>query len=108
MQRNYVTFAKRCSRCHTLARPLNSRFASRELWANYVTQMWRRPGSHMTHDEVRQILDFLVYDSKLRKLDHRAEFEAHRSRLLEEFNTAFPDRYQELYAGHEQDAIAQK
>lgn len=104
-QANYVLFAKRCSKCHTPARPLNSRFASREIWARYVTQMWRRPGSRITHDEARRIIDFLVYDAAVRKLDRREEFEAHRRRLLEEFKARHPDRYDELYAGHEEEAV---
>jgi hypothetical protein len=105
MQADYVLFAKRCSKCHTLARPLNSRFVSQKFWARYVTEMWRRPASGMTHEEVRRIIDFLVYDAKVRKLDREKEFLAHRRQLLEQFRREHPDRYEQEYAGHEPELL---
>ena len=105
IQRDYTVFAMRCSKCHTPARPLNSANASPQIWAKYVTEMWRKTGSGISHRDMQQILAFLAYDSKVRKLDHRAEFEAHRRRLLEAFKQQEPAAYEELYAGREDEAV---
>ncbi|PIQ82447.1 MAG: hypothetical protein COV76_03635 [Candidatus Omnitrophica bacterium CG11_big_fil_rev_8_21_14_0_20_64_10] len=102
MQAGYVLFTQRCSKCHTPARPLNSRIASRELWSRYVTQMQRRAGSGITLEEARKIIDFLVYDSKVRKLDRPDEWRAHREALLEKLKREHPDIYELEYAGQEE------
>ncbi|MBI3088270.1 MAG: hypothetical protein HYY91_05240 [Candidatus Omnitrophica bacterium] len=104
MQRSYALFARRCSRCHTLARAVNSQWASPAFWEHYVRVMWHKPGSQINGSEARQLWEFLVHDSQVRKLDRREEFEAFRERLLEEFQQQYPDRYQELYAGLEEEA----
>ena len=104
MQRSYALFAQRCSQCHTLARAVNSQWASPLFWEHYVKQMWRKPGSRINGSEARQLWEFLVHDSQVRKLDRRSEFEAFRKRLLEEFQQTYPDRYEELYAGLEEEA----
>lgn len=105
MQANYVLFAKRCSKCHTPARPLNARFASRKYWARYVTEMWRRPASGITHSEARRIIDFLVYDAKKRKLGDPEAFLKHRGKLLKEFKRRYPRLYEMKYAGHERELL---
>ena len=104
MQQTYMLFAQRCSRCHTLARAINSQWATAVFWEHYVKRMWRKPGSQINGSEAKQIWDFLVYDSRVRKLDHREKFEAFRRRLLEEFRQRDPARFQELYSGAEEDA----
>ena len=104
MQRAYALFAQKCSRCHTLARPINSQWATSVFWEHYVKRMWRKPGSGINGVEAKQIWDLLVYDSQARKLDRREEFEAFRKRLLEEFQQKYPERYQELYSGLEEEA----
>ena len=104
MQRAYALFAQKCSRCHTLARPINSQWATSVFWEHYVKRMWRKPGSGINGAEAKQIWEFLVYDSQVRKLDRREEFEAFRKRLLEEFQQQYPDRYRELYADLEEEA----
>ena len=43
MQEYYVLFAKKCSRCHTLARPINSAFPP-DACREYVQQLMRKPG----------------------------------------------------------------
>ena len=35
----------RCSRCHTLARPLNAHITDPQHWIRYVARMRRQPGS---------------------------------------------------------------
>lgn len=104
MQRAYALFSQKCSHCHTLARPINSQWATSAFWEHYVKRMWRKPGSGVNGAEAKQIWEFLVYDLQARKLDRREEFEASRKALLEEFKQKYPERYQELYGELEDDA----
>jgi hypothetical protein len=67
MQADYKVFSKKCSQCHTLARPINCDFALPDEWERYVKRMMRKPNSGISSDEAKQIFDFLVYDSKTRK-----------------------------------------
>jgi hypothetical protein len=66
MQDRYKVFAKKCSACHTLARPINSDYVLEEEWERYVKRMMRKAGT-ITADEGKQIYEFLAYDSKTRK-----------------------------------------
>ncbi len=66
MQEYYQLFANKCSRCHTLARPINSTFTDKE-WKKYVRQMMRKPGSGLTPKTASQITEFLVYDAQIRE-----------------------------------------
>ncbi|MCZ6680398.1 MAG: hypothetical protein O7E52_24470 [Candidatus Poribacteria bacterium] len=66
MQEYYKIFEQKCSRCHTLARPINSKFAG-EDWRKYVYKMMRKPGSGLTPKTAEQIIELLVYDSQVRK-----------------------------------------
>ena len=61
VQSAYRVFSVRCSRCHTLARPLNSRIDDPVLWRRYVTRMRRMPGSGISVSDARKILVFLTY-----------------------------------------------
>jgi len=67
MQQKYELFAERCSKCHTLARPINSDYALEEEWSRYVKRMMRKPGSGIAPKEAKQIFEFLAYDSSVRK-----------------------------------------
>lgn len=69
MQQKYQLFAERCSKCHTLARPINSDYALEEEWSRYVKRMMRKPGSGIAPKEAKQIFEFLAYDSSIRKKD---------------------------------------
>ena len=66
MREYYELFANRCSRCHTLARPINSVFTEEE-WKKYVRQMMRKPGSGLTPKTTGQITEFLIYDAQVRE-----------------------------------------
>jgi len=57
----YSVFAVRCSRCHTLARPLNAKIRDPEHWVRYVTRMRRNPGSGINQKDADTILQFLLY-----------------------------------------------
>jgi len=67
MQENYEIFASRCSKCHTLSRPINSDYALPDEWSRYVKRMMRKPGSGITPKEGKKIYEFLAYDSSVRK-----------------------------------------
>src|SRR5215472_2891348 len=60
---DYALFAQRCSKCHSLARPLNSGIDSDEYWAEYVERMRLQPGSGISVEDKTPILRFLHYYS---------------------------------------------
>ena len=66
MQEAYELFTRKCSRCHTVARPINSTFAPDE-WRKYVHKMMRKPGSGLTPKTAEEIIKFLIYDSEHRE-----------------------------------------
>jgi hypothetical protein len=61
VQAAYRVFAVRCSRCHTLARPLNAHITDPQHWIRYVTRMRRQPGSGIDRSNADVILKFLLY-----------------------------------------------
>ncbi|MBL8603064.1 MAG: hypothetical protein JNK72_14160 [Myxococcales bacterium] len=63
LQADYELFASRCSRCHSLARPLGARVSSAAHWQAYVTRMQRQPGSGISPDDQPGILRFLAWYS---------------------------------------------
>lgn len=67
MQKAYKSFATKCAKCHTLARAVNCDFALEDEWERYVKRMMRKAGTFITPDEGKQIYEFAVYDSKIRK-----------------------------------------
>lgn len=66
MQTLYDLFARKCSKCHTVARPINSVFSPEE-WRKYVKKMMQKPGSGLTDKTAEQIIKFLVYDAQHRE-----------------------------------------
>ena len=69
LREDYAVFAQRCSKCHSLARPLNSGISDENYWSLYVARMRRQPGSGITQEDAGPILRFLHYYSleQLRK-----------------------------------------
>lgn len=57
----YKVFAVRCSRCHTLARPLNARIDDPQQWVRYVQRMRLNPASGINAKNGEIILRFLLY-----------------------------------------------
>jgi hypothetical protein len=57
----YAVFAVRCSKCHTLARPLNARIHDAQHWERYVARMRRNPSSGINEKDAEIILRFLLY-----------------------------------------------
>ena len=57
----YKVFAVRCSRCHTLARPLNARIDDPQHWVRYVARMRLNPTSGINAKDAQTILRFLLF-----------------------------------------------
>jgi hypothetical protein len=64
---DYALFAQRCSKCHSLARPLNSGITNDEFWRLYVARMRRQPGSGISEGDTYYILRFLHWYSTSRQ-----------------------------------------
>ena len=62
----YELFSRRCSKCHTLARPINSTLKGDD-WVAYVTRMSRKPGSGISPGDKETIISFLIFDSERRE-----------------------------------------
>lgn len=60
---DYELFADRCSRCHSLARPLESGIKDDVFWKKYVERMRRQPSSGISPADEIPILRFLHYYS---------------------------------------------
>jgi hypothetical protein len=58
---DYALFARRCSKCHSLARPLNAGITDDSQWVMYVNRMRRQPGSGISLADQERILRFLRY-----------------------------------------------
>ena len=71
---DYAVFAQRCSKCHSLSRPLNSGIVDDHYWAMYVARMRRQPESGISPDDAVTILRFLHYYS----VEERRKKEAER------------------------------
>ena len=67
MKAGYKVFAVKCGKCHSLARPINCEFALEDEWERYIKRMMRKAGTLISPDEGKQIFEFVVYDSKIRK-----------------------------------------
>jgi hypothetical protein len=68
---DYRVFAQKCSKCHSLSRPLESGITSDTYWAEYVERMRRQPSSGISPSDVVPILRFLHYYSSDRELRQR-------------------------------------
>ncbi|MHB2026807.1 MAG: hypothetical protein ACYCPQ_09275 [Elusimicrobiota bacterium] len=86
-QENYKVFARACSQCHTLARPINSPIVATKDWQRYIRRMSARTKTApanikpFARSDIESILSFLDYDSRLRKIKHKAEFQAKTEKL---------------------------
>jgi hypothetical protein len=58
---DYELFSHKCSKCHSLARPLTSNITDDEQWVLYVNRMRRQPGSGISPQDQEGILRFLKY-----------------------------------------------
>lgn len=67
MKAKYKVFADKCSKCHTIARPINCEFALDDEWERYIKRMMRRGGKLISPDEAEAIFTFATYDARMRK-----------------------------------------
>jgi hypothetical protein len=64
MRAAYVIFAKKCSKCHTLARPINAQVSPPTWWKRYIRKMMRKPGSGINKASGKTIYKFLVFHAQ--------------------------------------------
>ena len=58
---DYDLFARKCSKCHSLARPLSAGITDDEQWVLYVNRMRRQPASGISLQDQEGLLRFLRY-----------------------------------------------
>ena len=61
VQDSYRLFAAKCSRCHTLSRPLDANITEHEHWDAYVSRMRHHAGSGISKADAEEILVFLYF-----------------------------------------------
>jgi len=64
---SFDVFAQRCSKCHSLSRPLDSGIDDDAYWQMYVRRMRLQPGSGISQNDEKIILEFLHYYAKERR-----------------------------------------
>jgi hypothetical protein len=65
-QAAYKVFSSKCSRCHTLARPINTMKTSAE-WESDVKRMMHMANSGISDSQAKQTFEFLAFDQAERK-----------------------------------------
>src|SRR3974390_2600954 len=65
-QKGYKVFSDKCSKCHTIARPINTSMTKDE-WSRYVKRMMHKPNSGISDSQGKEIFEFLAYDQETRK-----------------------------------------
>ena len=76
LQAAYKLFTAKCSKCHTIARPINT-MMKRDEWERYVKRMMHKPNSGISDNQGKEIFEFLLYDQTNRKdKDPKAFFPA--------------------------------
>jgi len=85
LRASYALFESRCSKCHTIARPLNAPIRDATHWELYVARMRRTPGSGISVRDAQQILRFLTYyTTVIRGGEHVEADSSERSRPTHE------------------------
>jgi hypothetical protein len=95
----YAVYARACSRCHSLARSINAPYTSRGWWEFYMSGMrmrGRAAGRPFSREEAKSVLDFLDYDSRVRKVEHASEFEKSAKELKRRFDDFVDERMKRL------------
>jgi hypothetical protein len=67
LRADYEVFATRCSKCHSLSRPLDSGIVGDEYWVRYVERMRLQPASGIAPEDVPAILRYLHYYSNAKR-----------------------------------------
>lgn len=69
MQKAYKLLLERCTKCHTAARYVSSNKFGKATWEPIMHKMATRPGSDVTPEEEKVLLDFVVFDHDKRKAE---------------------------------------
>src|ERR1041385_5619666 len=59
VQKQYKTFAEKCSKCHDLSRPLTAKYTTEAQWREMVSRMARKPGASISRKDQGEITKFL-------------------------------------------------
>jgi hypothetical protein len=86
---NYEIFQRQCGRCHTLARAVSSPIQSRAYWHFHMIRMslhsrFNREGK-IPPAEMKAMLDFLDYDTRVRKVQDKKRFDDRTEELKRRF-----------------------
>jgi cytochrome c5 len=65
----YALFTKKCAKCHSIARPINSAYALPDDWQRYIKRMMYKPDSKLSENDAKAVYRFLAYDSSVRKAE---------------------------------------
>ena len=103
LRQGYKLMEAKCTRCHTVARAINSEIVNAKDWTRYMNRMRLRPPCCnkcpvITRNDAKAIYQFLVYDSQTRKTGPQAvAWEAFRKQLLKEYQQKYPKQYAQRY-----------
>ncbi|MBI4051968.1 MAG: hypothetical protein HY400_05640 [Elusimicrobia bacterium] len=87
-QENYKLFLTACGACHAPARALNSPIIEESAWRRFVHRMHlKMEGRGITLEKLDEdhIIEFLVYDSEIRKAMKKEEFQIQQQKLKKLF-----------------------
>lgn len=102
---NYEVYRHACSQCHTLARSINAPVVDRRFWEFYIASMRFNTLFHqdaaVPQEAAQAIVDFLEYDSNVRKVRRRGEFDALQEELKRRFRPLLEKRMRELQDGNQ-------
>lgn len=92
-RKNYKLFLSVCGTCHTTARPLNAPYIDADTWRRYVRRMHVKMENRailLSQEDHERILEFLIYDSKVRKISRSGEFQTTQEKLKKLFEQEPP------------------
>ncbi len=99
-QDSYRLFTEKCAQCHRLNHTINSdHHALPDEWEGIVNRMWRKPGSNINHTEAKQIVEFLIYDSSVRR---KAAVDKMLAMVTPKEKQADEDKIKEVHAKYDQ------
>jgi hypothetical protein len=99
-QDSYPLFTEKCAQCHHLNHTINSdHHALPDEWESIVNRMRRKPGSDINKKEAEQIIEFLTYDSSVRK---KAVVDEMLAMATPKEKKAAEDKIKEVYAKYGQ------
>lgn len=84
-QKAYGLLELRCGKCHTLARAVNAPIVKKDDWRRFLKRMHLRSSGELPPKDLKTILEFLAYDSQVRKVKGKAAFDAQAKALKGRF-----------------------